>query len=104
ADRGEGGEGGATLSRHAQLAAALHGEPGGEGNQAERQHDAEGADAQGDEIDEVAPRLLERLAHDARSGVPYDREGFVDVNGERAEHGVGAQGPGPPLVTGGLRA
>src|SRR5438874_9645563 len=49
-----------------------HCEPAERCEGAQRHDDSERPDAQGHQIDEVPPRLLERFCHDARAGVPDD--------------------------------
>src|SRR5438552_2305936 len=74
------------------------GEPTERADCAQRHDDAERPDAPGHQIDEVPPRLLERLCHDARAGVPHDGHRLVHTHRERAQGGVRLEIAEPPLV------
>src|SRR5256885_3799717 len=65
---------------------------------AQRYDDAERPDAPGHQIDEVPPRLLERLGHDARAGAPHDGHRLVHTHRERAQGGVRLEIAQPSLV------
>src|SRR5438445_10206374 len=79
---------GSGVRHRGPLAPPPRGEPTERADCAQRHDDAERPDAPGHQIDEVPPRLLERLCHDARAGVPHDGHRLVHTHRERAQGGV----------------
>src|SRR6266700_6260154 len=89
---------GSGVRHRGPLAPPPRGEPTERADCAQRHDDAERPDAPGHQIDEVPPRLLERLCHDARAGVPHDGHRLVHTHRERAQGGVRLEIAEPPLV------
>src|SRR5437016_5700155 len=95
---GKGPRSGCRGARRLALAPPPHCEPAERGDCAQRHDDSERPDAPGHQIDEVPPRLLERLGHDARAGVPHDGHRLVYADRERAQGSVRLEIAQPPLV------
>src|SRR5437879_1790610 len=89
---------GSGVRHRGPLAPPPRGEPTERADCAQRHDDAERPDAPGHQIDEVPPRLLERLCHDARAGVAHHGNRLVYTDRERAQGGVRLEIAEPPLI------
>src|SRR5437660_1345754 len=95
---GKGPRSGCRGARRLALAPPPHCEPAERGDCAQRHDDSERPDAPGHQIDEVPPRLLERLGHDARAGMPHHGNRLVYADRERAQGSVRLEIAEPPLI------
>src|SRR6267143_2106421 len=85
---GTGPRSGCRGARRLALAPPPHCEPAERGDCAQRHDDSERPDAPGHQIDEVPPRLFERLSHDAGARMPHDGNRLVYADRDLVQGGV----------------
>src|SRR5439155_1199746 len=85
-------------TRHLALAQPPYCEPAERCDCAQRYDDSERPDAPGHQIDKIPPRLLERLCHDARAGMPHHGHRLMYADRERAQGRVRPEIAEPPLI------